>query len=381
MNEKIKQYVKENEQELYDLLKALCLIPAPSGKEDERAEFCYKWLKGIGAESAYIDEAKNVVFPFKCENSNEISVFVAHTDTVFPDLLPMPYVEDNGIIRSPSVCDDTASLVVLLLCAKFAIENDSLFSSPILFVCNSCEEGLGNLKGTKKIFSDYGGRISQFISFDSLFGKISTRCVGSHRYELKVMTEGGHSYQAFGNKNAIAELSKIVNEIYKIEIPQREGSKSSYNVGIISGGTSVNTIAQDAEMLCEYRSNDVECLSFLKQKFEGIFENARKDGVRLEVKLIGERPCMKDADEKKIEKMFLKCKKITEDVIGREVIATSSSTDCNIPLSLGIPAICIAVCEGGGIHTREEWLVKSSLPDGLLVGIKAIFALLEEQAK
>ena len=81
MNEKIKQYVKENEQELYDLLKALCLIPAPSGKEDERAEFCYKWLKGIGAESAYIDEAKNVVFPFKCENSNEISVFVAHTDT------------------------------------------------------------------------------------------------------------------------------------------------------------------------------------------------------------------------------------------------------------------------------------------------------------
>ncbi len=381
MNDKIKRYVEENEQELYDLLKALCLIPAPSGMEDKRAEFCFEWLKNIGAEGVYIDEAKNVVFPFKCEGSDDISVFVAHTDTVFPDLVPMPYVEDGDIIRSPSVCDDTASLVVLLLCARFVIENKDLFSAPILFVCNSCEEGLGNLKGTKQIFSEYEGRISQFISFDSHFGKIATRCVGSHRYEVKVTTEGGHSYQAFGNKNAIAELSRIVDEIYKIEVPKKEGTRTSYNVGIISGGTSVNTIAQNAEMLCEYRSNDVECLSFMKKKFEEIFENAKKDDVGVSVKLIGERPCMKGVDEEKIEEMFQKCKKITEEVIGREVIAALSSTDCNIPLSLGIPAICIAVCDGDGIHTREEWLRKSSLPQGLFVGIKSIIALLKEEAK
>ncbi|MBQ1244964.1 MAG: M20/M25/M40 family metallo-hydrolase [Clostridia bacterium] len=377
----MKRYVEENEAELYSLLKALCLIPAPSGKEEKRAEFCYEWLGSVGAEGVYLDEAKNVVFPFKCEGRDDISVFLAHTDTVFPDLVPMPYVENGDIIRCPSVCDDTASLVVLLLCAKFVIENKDLFSAPILFVCNSCEEGLGNLKGTKQIFSEYEGRISQFISFDSLFGKIATRCVGSHRYEVQVTTEGGHSYQAFGNKNAIAELSRIVDEIYKIEVPKKEGARTSYNVGMISGGTSVNTIAQNAEMLCEYRSNDVECLSFMKKKFEEIFENAKKDDVGVSVKLIGERPCMKDVDEEKIEEMFQKCKKITEEVIGREVISALSSTDCNIPLSLGIPAICIAVCEGDGIHTREEWLRKSSLPQGLEVGIKSIIALLKGEAK
>jgi di/tripeptidase len=134
-------------------------------------------------------------------------------------------------------------------------------------------------------------------------------------------------------------------------------------------------------MLCEYRSNDVECLSFMKKKFEEIFENAKKDDVGVSVKLIGERPCMKGVDEEKIEEMFQKCKKITEEVIGREVISALSSTDCNIPLSLGIPAICIAVCEGDGIHTREEWLKKSSLPQGLEVGIKSIIALLKGEAK
>lgn len=381
MNDKIKRYISENEGELYRLLKELCLIPAPSGKEEKRAEFCYEWLKGVGAEGVYLDEAKNVVFPFKCEGRDDISVFVAHTDTVFPDLVPMPYVEDGDIIRCPSVCDDTASLVVLLLCAKFVIENKDLFSAPILFVCNSCEEGLGNLKGTKQIFSEYEGRISQFISFDSLFGKIATRCVGSHRYEVQVTTEGGHSYQAFGNKNAIAELSRIVDEIYKIEVPKKEGARTSYNVGMISGGTSVNTIAQNAEMLCEYRSNDVECLSLMKKKFEEIFENAKKDDVGVSVNLIGDRPCMKDVDEEKIEDMFQKCKKITEEVIERDVISALSSTDCNVPLSLGIPAICIAVCEGDGIHTREEWLKKSSMPKGLFVGIKTIFELTEGETK
>ena len=378
MDKIIKDFIKENEGELYRLLKELCLIPAPSGNEDKRAEFCYKWLKEVGAEGVYIDEAKNVVFPFNCENKNDLSVFVAHTDTVFPDLTPMPYIEEEDIIRSPGVTDDTASLVVLLLCAKFFVENKAELEKGVLFVCNSGEEGLGNLKGTKQIFKDYKGRILQFVSFDSVFNKISTRCVGSHRYKVTVLTEGGHSYQAFGKKNAIAEISKIASEIYKIERPQIENSKSSYNVGIISGGTSVNTIAQNAEMLCEYRSNDEKCLSILKKSFEKIFEEAKKEDVEVKVELIGERPCMKDVDLDKIENMFSVCKKIIEFVTKTDVIASSSSTDCNIPLSLGIPAICIGVCQGGGAHTREEWLEKASFPSGLEVGIKCILSLIKE---
>jgi len=378
MNERIKNFVKENEAELFSLLRSLCNIPAPSHNEEKRAKFCKAWLEEVGAEGVYIDDALNVIYPLNCEGSNEISVFVAHTDTVFPDTEPMPFLDEGETLHCPSICDDTASLCVLLLCAKYLTINNIKPNGGILFVCNSCEEGLGNLKGTRQLFSDYTGRISQFISFDSLFPEIADRCVGSHRYEVEVTTEGGHSYLAFGKKNAIAALASIIDEIYKIDIPKIGDSKTTYNVGIISGGTSVNTIAQSARMLCEYRSDNVRCLSLMQNKFNEIFERFSTDEVEVKATLIGERPCMAEMDTSRIEEMFGICKNIIEQVTSVKVHAASSSTDCNIPLSLGIPAICIGVCDGGGRHTREEWLIKDSLPLGLEVGLNVIFALLTE---
>ena len=133
--------------------------------------------------------------------------------------------------------------------AKFFLENNICPKNGIMFVCNSCEEGLGNLKGTRQLFKDYEGKISKFITFDSSLNNLYNRCVGSHRYEVTVETEGGHSFNAFGNDNAIEKLSEIVSEIYKIEIPLKEGAKTTYNVGTISGGTSINTIAQSATIM------------------------------------------------------------------------------------------------------------------------------------
>ena len=211
----VKNYVKENTAQMYELLRELCLIPAPSGKEELRAEFCKRWFDSIGASGVYIDDALNVVCPVNVEGSNDITVFVAHTDTVFPDTEPMPYSDDGEIVRCPGVGDDTASLVVLMLTAKFFVENKIMPKSGILFVANSCEEGLGNLKGTRKIFDDYNGRIKQFISFDSASNCIYNRCVGSHRYDVLVKTEGGHSYAAFGKKSAIAVLSDMIKKIYE----------------------------------------------------------------------------------------------------------------------------------------------------------------------
>jgi len=239
---KINEYIAENTDSIYKTLKELCLIPSPSHKEEGRAIYCKNWLQNIGAEGVYIDEALNVVFPFNCENSNEITVFAAHTDTVFPDTEPMSYREEGNRVFCAGVGDDTASVTVLMYVIKYFIENKIHLPKSVMFVLNSCEEGLGNLKGTRQIFKDYQGRISSFISFDSNLDKIADRCVGSHRYEVDVEAEGGHSYLAFGNTNAINEISKIVTEIYDITLPQREGSYVTYNVGEISGGTSVNTI-------------------------------------------------------------------------------------------------------------------------------------------
>lgn len=376
----IQDFVKSNTALMYDTLRELCAIPAPSHMEQARAAYCKAWLEKVGATGAYIDEALNVILPINCEGSDRITVFVAHTDTVFPDTAPMPYSDDGETVRCPGVGDDTASLTVLLLAAKYLIENDIRPAGGVLFVCNSCEEGLGNLKGTRQIFKDFKGRVAKFVSYDSRLGYLTTRCVGSHRYEVEARTVGGHSWGAFGNPNAIAVLSRVVGEIYRIEVPHIGDSRTTYNVGIIEGGTSVNTIAQSAKMLCEYRSDTLECLAIMKEKFERIFEEVgASDGVELSVTLVGERPCMGDVDLNAIERMAQICGEIQMRVTGKEqIFYSAASTDCNIPLSLGIPAICVGVYEGGGAHTREEWVKRESMIPGLAVGIETVLALTEE---
>ena len=369
-------YIKKHTDELFELLHQLAQIPAPTGAEDARADFCKKWLDGIGAKGVYVDEKKNVVFPYQCDGKNGITALFAHTDTVFPDTEPMPYSDDGKVIRCPGIYDDTANLAVLMLTAKFMIESKVDAPLGILFVCNSCEEGLGNLAGARQIFKDYEGRIARFVTFDGgTMDKVVNKCVGSHRYEVTVKTEGGHSYGSFGNRSAVLELSKIITDIYNISVPKNNASKTTYNVGMISGGTSVNTIPESASMLCEYRSDDLECLNIMKSKFEEIFKSAMDRGVDITVELVGERPCMGDVDPDEQERLVDVCGKILKKALGTEVQRRSGSTDANVPLSLGIPAVCIGACTGAGAHTRAEWLEKDSLITGLDVGIKVALAL------
>ncbi len=372
---KLNKFVSDNYDEMIKLWKEICQIPAPSLNEDKRVEFCKRWLENIGAEGVYVDEAKNVIFPVNCEGKNEISLFVAHTDVVFPDLTPLPLYDDGKIVHCPGAGDDTASLTALLYCAKYIVENNIKPENGLLIVCVSAEEGLGNLVGTRQIMKDFAGRIKQFVSFDSNINKITDRCVGSSRYKITAKTAGGHSFQAFGNKNAIHALAEIINAIYSIDIPHDEINRTTVNVGIISGGTSVNTIAQEASMLCEYRSDIAEYLDIMKGKFAEIFENARTGETEITVENVGERPCARGVDENELDRL----RKITFDIIkevsGKDSIFKSGSTDCNIPLSLGVPAICIGTYNGGGAHTREEWVDKESMRNGLLIGLRTLLEL------
>lgn len=370
----VNNYIKNNYESMKTLLKDLCLIPAPSHHEEKRAEFCRNWLESVGAEGVYIDDAKNVVFPLNCEGSKEITVFAAHTDTVFPDTEPMPYREEDGRVYSPGVGDDTASVVVLMHCAKYFVENGLIPEKGVMFVCNSCEEGLGNLKGTKQLMSDFSGRIKQFITFDASIGYVYPDCVGSHRYEVETKCEGGHSLYGFGKENAIRALSEIVTEIYKIKVPVEDGKKTTYNVGTIEGGTSVNTIAQSAKMLCEYRSDSARCLDKMCDEFARVFESAKNDETEVIVRKIGERPCSR-VDAKRQAGLVDACKNVMESVTGEPVNFRNASTDCNIPLSLGVAAVCIGVCTGEGTHTREEYIETESLKPGLEIGLKTVCEL------
>ncbi len=369
----INKFISENTESMYKTLYELCHIPAPSHHEEKRAEYCKAWLENIGAKGVYIDEALNVVYPINCDGKDAITVIEAHIDTVFPDTEPMPYSEADGKVFCPGVKDDTASVVVLMHLAKFLIENGIESEKGLLLVCNSCEEGLGNLKGTRQIFEDYKGRVANFLTFDATPESICNKSVGSHRYEVEVTTCGGHSFGNFGNPNAIHKLSQIVNDIYSIEVPVKEGTKTTYNVGGISGGTSVNTIAQSAKMLCEYRSDDRESLAYMKAEFERIFDKARCDDTGVKVTLLGERPCM-SIDPSKQEAFYNTIAPVIESVIEKETHSNSGSTDCNIPLSLGVPALAVGVCRGTGVHTREEYLIKDSIIEGLEIAIKTTAA-------
>lgn len=368
MQEKLNTYKENCIPEMHKLLSDLVAIPAPSNHEEERAEFCKKWLDGIGAEGVYIDEALNCVYPINCEGRDDIVVFMAHTDTVFPDTTPFELKSDGKNFYAPGVGDDTACLTIMFMITKFILENNIKTDRAILIVANSCEEGLGNLKGSKQIMNDYAGRIKEFYTFDGKYNAVACGCVGSHRYEVTCETEGGHSYGAFGNSNAIIELAKLICELNTVEIPKKEGTKTTFNVGIIEGGTSVNTIAQSAKMLYEYRSDDAECLEYMKSFFEKKIDEARESGKgRFSVEVVGKRPCGGDVDKEVHEMMINKVINASEKYSGLPCARTTGSTDCNIPMSLGVPSVCPGIYMGGGAHTREEWVEIDSLPIGLMI--------------
>ena len=358
-------YLDASQQELRQLIRDLCAIPAPSHHEEKRAAFCKNWFESIGAKGVFIDEALNVICPHCVSEDGPVTVFMAHTDTVFPDTEPMPFVETEDTFHCPGVCDDTANLAVMMLCAKYFIQRDIPGKTGIVFVANSCEEGLGNLKGCRAIAKRYGSRMQCLVSFDGYkLNMVAAHAVGSHRYQVTVKTQGGHSFGDFGNPNAIAVLSEMISQLYRIQVPTNGSSKTTYNVGSISGGTSVNTICQEAAMLYEYRSDDYICLEKMRQLFEAVVADFREKGFDVRVELLGERPCSANVDANALAALKQKAADSVKRITGQEAKFVSASTDCNIPLSLGIPSVCMGVCEAAGLHTREEVLYLQSLPQG-----------------
>ena len=349
-----------------DLLKTLAAIPAPSHQENLRAEFIKNWLIQNGAVSVYIDDAKNVVLPLG--NGPYLTV-MAHTDVVFPDLNPLPVREESGKLFAPGIGDDTANVVALMLCAKFFLTYPDLMPEPLLIVFNSCEEGLGNLKGVRKIMECYGTGINALVSFDCQSNAVISQAVGSERWQVRVSTKGGHSFSDFGNPNAIAVLSGLIGRLYDQEIPTKDGCQTTYNVGLISGGTSVNTIAQSAEMTYEYRSNDRECLAQMAENFRDFVNRFQDKGVTIDVTSIGIRPCGGDVPAEAHSALMNRCINAIQTVYPGDVPLCAASTDANIPLSLGIPAATFGLYRGGGAHTREEYLYPESLTPGLKIAM------------
>ena len=371
LSEEMIRFMEEHQQEAYDLLLELAQIPAPSNHEEKRAEFCRSWLEKQGAEGVYIDEALNVIYPVGCDENRDLAVFMAHSDVVFPDTEELPLRVEDGKIFCPGIGDDTANVVALLMTAKYIATHKLIPQNRgILLVVNSGEEGLGNLKGSRKILADFGHRIREFVTLDGTAEGGVSRAVGSKRYRVEIDTEGGHSYGAFGNRNAIAYLASLIDTLYTIKVPEK--GRTTYNVGTISGGTSVNTIAQHAEMLYEFRSDERESLEVMEQHFMAAVDFYRTKGIGVTVTQVGDRPCAGNVDREKMEEMMDRANAAALRHYGHGLSFGAGSTDCNIPLAMGIPAICVGCYLGRGAHTREEYVHIDSLLPGLKFAVDLI---------
>ena len=362
-------YAESVYEEQLELLRTLGKIAAPSHQEDLRAAFVRDWMMANGFPGVHIDDAKNVVAELG-PDTEDICVFEAHTDVVFPDKETLPMHEDDEKLHAPGIGDDTANLVNLLFAARYILKNNIPLTRRTLIIANSCEEGLGNLDGTKETFRRYGTRIKDFVSLDGNMGGCCNGAVGSYRYKVSVDVQGGHSYGDFPRPNAIAILAGMIQKLYAVEVPDED--KTTFNVGRIEGGTTVNSIAQHAEMLYEYRSPSQKCLKIMEEKFDQIVQECRESGEKITVEVLGIRPGNGDLDLKVLQEYSDRAAGIIRRFYDGEVGIHAGSTDANIPLSMGIPSLTIGTVDGTGAHTREEYIVKKSMTPGLALALSLL---------
>lgn len=361
--------VKADHARSIEDLKLLTEIPAPPFKEQKRAEAFLARLKALGLSDAHIDSEGNVVGLRKGTGgpggSGPKLLISAHLDTVFPEGTDVTVKERDGRLYAPGISDNTRGLAVLLSWLKVLNDHKVQTVGDLLFVGNVGEEELGNLRGMKHLFAqhkDIDGMVGLEPAPD---GTVLVLGTASHRYEVSFKGPGGHSYAAFGQvPSAIHGMGRAIAKIAEVKTPTFP--KTTFTVGTVGGGTSVNTIAPDARMAVDIRSDQMGPLLETEQKIlaaidEAVVEENKRwnvDTLRVEKKLIGDRP----GGRTPADSVIVEAATRANAAFGHKTLLTGASTDANVPMSLGIPAIIIGGGgKTGGFHALSEWI---DLTDG-----------------
>ncbi|RYI29729.1 M20/M25/M40 family metallo-hydrolase [Bacillus infantis] len=348
--------------------KELTSIPAPTFEEGERGEYYRRRLEELGIEDISKDDAGNIFGLRKGTGNGPRIAVCAHLDTVFPaGTDTVPKVKD-GKIYAPGIADDGRGLAAVLTLIRAFNETGIETEGDILFGATVGEEGLGDLNGVKALFGQDHG-IDGFISIEpGSPERITYLAAGSKRYEITYKGSGGHSFGDFGTPSAIHAAGKAIAGIADLKVP--EDPKTTFNVGIVSGGTSVNTIAAEARLIIDLRSVSADELARVESEALSIIKEAAggaDSGITVEIKQVGDRPAGSQDMESAIVQTAAEASRQLGFIPSFE---KASSTDSNVPIALGIPAVTLGGGGSfGGIHTLEEYFD----PQDAYYGPQAIF--------
>ncbi|MSR11296.1 MAG: M20/M25/M40 family metallo-hydrolase [Gammaproteobacteria bacterium] len=373
------QYIQSSEPEAIREQIRLTEIPAPPFMEERRAAYYLELMRARGLVDAYIDSEGNAIGVRPGSGNGPTLLIAAHLDTVFPEGVDTTVELRGGRYYAPGIGDDTRGLTALLSVIDALNVHNLQTSGDIIFAGNVGEEGRGDLRGIKAIFRDHP-EIDGFISIDGVrLARITTGGTGSRRFEFQFKGPGGHSFGAFGLPSAIHAMGRAIGKIADLETPA--SPKTTFTVGTVSGGTSVNSIAADAVLALDMRSNDIEQLAQLEQRamaaaLEAVAaENARWNNGEISVDfvLIGDRP----AGSTPTGSTIVQVAALAFDANGLELEELNiSSTDANVPMSVGIPAITIAGGgNGDGAHSPDEWFAPDNSHVGPQTALLIVLAL------
>src|SRR5437588_12165788 len=341
-----------------ELAQRICEVPAPTGNEQARDQLGGSLWRERGY-TPEIDATGNVYIRRGKRENGPVLMLLAHTDTVFPQTTPISVERDADILRGPGIGDNSVNVAAMISALDVLDELGKETAADIVAVADVGEEGLGNLLGARTAVERYRQKLGAVIAIDGNLGRITHAAVGSKRWRITVRGPGGHSYGAFGTPSAIHGLGRIIAAIADLQVPQQP--KTTYNVGIIEGGTSVNTIAPRATALLDLRSTDIAALNQVADQVRTIVEQRTGPGLQTEIEVLGERPAGERSQADPL--VQLAAEAITW--LGMEPKYGASSTDANIPISLDIPAVCIGITQVERSHTLEEFLYVPPIGDGL----------------
>lgn len=350
-----------NTNQLLDLVIQIQQIAAPTFAEGPRGEFVRGLFLNEHLKDVSMDSLGNVYARLPGRQKNARALIVsAHLDTVFPLSISLQVKREAGRVYAPGIGDNSIGVAALFGILWSVRERGLALEHDIWFVANVGEEGLGDLRGMRGVVERFGADVLGYLVLEGLaLGHVYHHAIGVKRYRITAHARGGHSWSDYGQPSAVHELAALITQLASIPLPHHP--RTTMNVGTIQGGTGVNVLAAEAKCELDLRSEDSLALATLIRQVEDVLIGWRREGVKIQAEVIGERP----AGLLPVGHEFVQLAMRSVREGGMEPALTSGSTDANIPLSQTIPAVVLGVTTGGGAHTVDEYIDIEPIEQGV----------------